>query len=141
MSRTMRHDIVRGTGLPKKTKREMAKAMAIEIRRRLIAAGVVSNPALAGPKYEWHWETATGAVGGIQEANTKGEARSQIKAALGLKSSDTLPHGIRIVRVTPSAATSQLPRTYQNSPEPAGSDSDHLRDDGPVGGSDGTNHD
>ncbi len=140
MSRTLRRDIVRGTPLPKKTKKEMAAQMAREIKRRLIKHGLVTDPSLNPPKYEFHWALGQRG-GGIVKANTAGEGRGLIKAALGLRSKDTLPSNITIVRVTPSAATSQRVRACEIVPVSAGSDSDHLRDDGPVSVSDGPSGD
>lgn len=70
-----------------------------EVKRRLIADGLISDPSKQPPKYEWHWKL--GERGGIVVANNGGEARGLIKKELGLK--QRLPNHIQIVRVIPNA--------------------------------------
>jgi hypothetical protein len=95
-----RHDVVRGPAQKKFSPREKAELVAREVKRRLIAQGIMSDPSKREPKFEFHWQTASGQIGGIEKANTKGEARARIKASLGVK---TMPAGIQIVRITPGA--------------------------------------
>jgi hypothetical protein len=100
MSRSTRHEIRPATaGRRKVTKREAAALLAREIKRRLISAGQMLNPALAGPKFTFAWSVGDSrGVGGMVDANTTGEARALIKKRLGLKKRDTLPHVVKIER-------------------------------------------
>lgn len=94
-------------------KKTFADAMAMirrTVKRAAIAAGHIEDPATKRPKWDWHWSLPTylhnylgddDCPGGIVAANTKGEARSLIKKALGTK--HALPSTIHIIRVAPNA--------------------------------------
>lgn len=70
-----------------------------QIKREAIADGVILDPRLNPPRFEWHWELD--GRNGIVQANTRSEARGLIKKALGLK--DRLPVHASIVKVDPDA--------------------------------------
>lgn len=99
MSRSTQHQRLPMIARRRVTTAEVMVKFRREVKRRLIADGMISDPATQPPKYEWHWEL--GDRGGVVLANTRGEARSQIKTDLGINT--RLPTNITIVRVTPSA--------------------------------------
>lgn len=85
------------------TPKEFMEKLRREVKRRLVADGLVVDPSKQPPKYEWHW--MLGDRYGIVRANTSGEARGRIKQELGLK--DRLPKEIQIVRIDPNANQSE----------------------------------
>lgn len=132
MTRTSRHDFlnrnaprVKRVKLNHTFKKQWAEQKAREIKKQLIAAGHLTDPATARPKYDYHWGIEN-RVGGVVQANTKGEARARIKTVLGLKKSDTLPAVIKIVRVIPSASASASVAACQIGGVPAGSDGGNV---------------
>lgn len=72
-----------------------------QIKREAIADGVILDPKLNPPRYEWHWQSDD--RDGVVRANTRGEARGLIKQALGLRKKDRLPVTVAIVRIDPDA--------------------------------------
>lgn len=62
-----------------------------QMKRHLIRDGKIQDPATARPRFEWHWCTPEGSVGGSVSANTKGEARALVKKELGIKKNRRLP--------------------------------------------------
>lgn len=95
MSRQMRMDRPVPIRQVKVTPEQVMEKLRREVKRRLLADGLISDPSKAPPKYEWHW--MLGDQYGIVRANTSGEARGKIKQELGLKK--RLPKEIQIVRV------------------------------------------
>jgi hypothetical protein len=67
-----------------------------QMKRQMIADGLIVDPSKAPPKYLWNWyhEDKNGEV----TANTRGEARSLIKKALGVSPNKRLPLDIIIQR-------------------------------------------
>ncbi len=78
-----------------------------QITRKAIADGLILDPRLNPPRYEWHWESD--GQTGIVHANTRSEARSLIKQKLGLRKKDRLPTYVTIVKVDPDASCERGP--------------------------------
>jgi hypothetical protein len=79
----------------KYTYEEVMGYLKREMKRRMIADGLIIDPRNAPPRYKWEWTYADHK--GEVEANTRGEARSRIKAALGIRKK-RLPLGVIITR-------------------------------------------
>src|SRR4051812_20427611 len=123
MSRSSRGDVGFGSRQrPRKfTKPEKVAMISREIRRRLIADGTLSDPSKARPKMDWHWEYVgevsvpdeqgilvdVDRCGGVIAANTRSEAKAQLKQIFGKK----LPTNLKIVGVVPDANSQYQPGT------------------------------
>ena len=59
----------------------MAKVKRL-MKRRMAADGVLDKSD-DRPRFDWQWSNDAGTVGGTVQANTRGEARAQIKKVLG----------------------------------------------------------
>lgn len=79
-----------------------------EIKRKAIAGGVILDPRLNPPRFEWHWELD--GQTGIVRANTRSEARGLVKKTLGLK--ERLPVHTAITKVDPDASCPKGPNPF-----------------------------
>jgi hypothetical protein len=70
-----------------------------EIKRRAVADGVIIDPTRRPPRYEWDWECLSAGDAGTVQADTRSQARSLIKSALGLRKKDRLPIDTTIIKV------------------------------------------
>ncbi len=71
-----------------------------EVKRRMVADGVIADPAKRPPRFHWNWE-CTGKSGTVQ-ADTRSDARGLIKSKLGLRKKDRLPIDTTIIKVEPA---------------------------------------
>jgi hypothetical protein len=101
MSRStqMQYVLSRPSTRPQMTRKEFLVKVQREMKRRMIADGVIEDPRTKRPKFDWHWSIGE-TTGGIVQANTRGEARAQIKHRLKLH---RLPVGITIIKIAPNA--------------------------------------
>jgi hypothetical protein len=112
----MQYVLSRPSTLPKLTKRQILTKLQREVKRRMIADGVIEDPSQREPRFEWHWEYVDSVLGnlvhhggGVVKADTRSEARALIKEELGRTVPTTfsnlkrLPHNISIVKVVPNA--------------------------------------
>jgi hypothetical protein len=67
-----------------------------QMKRKMIADGVIVDPRNAPPKYQWEWQHDD--TNGVVDANTRGEARALIKKAMFLSPNKRLPMGVQITR-------------------------------------------
>jgi hypothetical protein len=124
MRRTRREYFDSLTFRPRKISFDEALAFVKrQIKRKAIADGVIYDPAQRPPRHKWAWQLSPGTIsatfnmkdgelhsvtenptGGIVDADTRSEARSLIKAKLGLRRKDRLPVGITIIKVEGSAS-------------------------------------
>lgn len=99
----------------KKTFQEALAMVKRQMKRQAIADGVILDPRLNPPRFEWHWEWPShdgkyAVFGGKVFANTRSEARSLIKKELGLKK--RLPTNIVLVKVDPDANCPTMPNPF-----------------------------
>lgn len=101
MSRTDRSQFIASRTAPRKrSKVELGLKLLREIKRRMKASGDLVTGVC---KYQFHWQVGDTNAGGVVYANTKGEARAQIKLLLGIRDKRRLPSVIRIIRVENNA--------------------------------------
>lgn len=103
MSRMTRHDLVR-TSRPTRTRKKVTEFARRELKRQVVAHGLLPNPAEQPPKYRWSWKWDS--CGGVVEANTRGEARARIKQKLDLPKRARLPKELQIERLCNAPSTS-----------------------------------
>ncbi len=78
-----------------------------QIKRKAIADGLILDPRLTPPRYEWHWQCNDRT--GIVLANCRSDARGHIKRTLGLRKKDRLPVHAVLVKVDPDASCEKAP--------------------------------
>jgi hypothetical protein len=78
-----------------------------QIKRKAVADGMIVDPSKRPPRHTWAWEchNGEGPVGGIVKADTRSEARSLIKAKLGIPKKRRLPIDTTIIEVEGSKAS------------------------------------
>jgi len=81
-----------------------------EIKRKAIADGVILDPRLNPPRFEWHWEC--NGQNGMVRANTRSEARGLVKEKHGLRKKDRLPTHATLVKVEPDADCPKGPNPF-----------------------------
>lgn len=75
-------------------KQEMQRLVNRLVKRDALARGLI-DPSKGKYRWQWHYNNASGEV----EANSRSEARSLIKRALGLPKRHRLPEGVQVFKV------------------------------------------
>lgn len=146
MSRSSRGDVGFGSRQrPRKfTKPEKVAMIKREINRRLISDGTLSDPSKARPKLDWHWHYKgstqgldlqgvlhrSNEIGGIVAANTRSEAKAQIKKNFP---GGKLPKTLTITGIAPDANSPYQSGPIEISAVPCAGDSNDLRGHGENG--------
>jgi len=79
---------------PKLSRAEIQNHLNRVFKRDVVAKGVI-DPTKGRFRYQWHFDGQSGEV----EANTRSEAKSRVKKALGTPANERLPIGVALFKV------------------------------------------